>query len=187
MQLQRAALWLRVMYARVSNTLQDVAACVTKKAAKQIEKPDAWKLGMVRTRLLAFHWALASHVVRVAVVHLQLPPWFRVGVHCGRGGQWRAVVCLYMHLKVGRSGETWDQRNKNKAVVWHTLGFTATGPGSQCTTQQLQEIIEARWGWNSDDWQTEGKNFGSTFISTSPQFIRCWSIVGKMWESDFTE
>lgn len=37
----RAALRRRVMYARVSNTLQDVAAGVAEKAAKQIEKPDA--------------------------------------------------------------------------------------------------------------------------------------------------
>lgn len=123
MQLRRAALRRRVMYARVSNTLQDVAACVAKKAAKQIEKPDAWELGMARTRLLAFHWALASHVVRVAVVHLQLPPWFRVGVHCGRGGQWRAVVCLYMHLKVGRGGETWDQRNREQGSCLTYSGF----------------------------------------------------------------
>lgn len=24
------------------------------------------------------------------------------------------MVCLYMHFKVGRSGETWDQRNKEQ-------------------------------------------------------------------------
>lgn len=24
------------------------------------------------------------------------------------------MVCLYMHFKVGRSGETWDQRNKKQ-------------------------------------------------------------------------
>lgn len=92
------------------------------KAAKQIksQQHESWEW---RGRLLAFHWALASHVVRVAVVHLQFPPWFRVGVHCGRGGQWRAMVCLYMHLKVGRSGETWDQRNKEQGSCLTHSGF----------------------------------------------------------------
>lgn len=79
--------------------------------ANESQKHDSLGWG---GRLLAFHWALASHVVRGAVVHLQFPPWLREGVQCGRGGQWRAMVCLYMHLKVGRSGETWDQKNKEQ-------------------------------------------------------------------------
>lgn len=104
---------------------------------------------MARTRLLAFHWALASHVVRVAVVRLQLPPWFRVGVHCGRGGQWRAMVCLYMHLKVGRGGETWDQRNKEQGSCLTNSGFEREWCGFACrnaTRDCLSGLrLELRW------------------------------------------
>lgn len=33
------------------------------------------------------------------------------------------MVCLYMHFKVGRSGETWDQRNKEQgSFFWGFFG-----------------------------------------------------------------
>lgn len=160
----------RVMYAGVSNTLQDVAAGVArqkkkkKKAAKQIDKPDAWELGMARTRLLAFHWALASHVVRVAVVRLQLPPWFRVGVHCGRGRQWRAVVCLYVHLKVGRGGETWDQRNKEQGSCLTSL-WASTGAASPGATRQ--ETVWAQLRLELRQLVSTGKDSWTMFIPTA--------------------
>lgn len=47
-------------------------------------------------------------------MHLQLPPRLGEAVHCGRGGERGAVVRLYVHLKVGRSGETWDQKDKTR-------------------------------------------------------------------------
>lgn len=102
----------RLMYAYVLNTDKDAAARFPKKSSRANESQKHESLGW-GGRLLAFHWALASREVRGAVVHLQFPPWLREGVHCGWGGQWRAMVCLYMHLKVGCSGETWDQE-KNK-------------------------------------------------------------------------
>lgn len=77
-------------------------------------------------------------MVRVAVVRLQLPPWFRVGVHCGRGGQWRAVVCLYVHLKVGRGGETWDQRNKEQGSCLTNSGPSA-GPERRDSRLELSD------------------------------------------------
>lgn len=86
-------------------------------------------LGRAR-RLLAFHWALASHMVRGAVVHLQFPPSLRESVHWGRGGQRWAMVGLYMHLKVGRSGETWDQKNKEQC---------------SCSTHSKPLLREALW------------------------------------------
>lgn len=103
---------------------QRCSSMFLQKAAEQMKSQKHERLGW-GGRLLAFHWALASHVVRVAVVHLQFPPWLREGVHCGRGGQWRAMVCLYMHLKVGRSGETWDQKNKEQgSCVTHSRPLT---------------------------------------------------------------
>lgn len=33
------------------------------------------------------------------------------------------MVCLYMHLKVGRGGETWDQRNREQGSCLTYSGF----------------------------------------------------------------
>lgn len=114
------------------------------KAAEQMKSGKHESLGW-GGRLLAFHWALASHVVRVAVVHLQLPPWIREGVHCGRGGQWRAMVCLYMHLKVGRSGETWDQRNKEQGSLTHSKALTINRGRSVTQRQGTGCCWNKRW------------------------------------------
>lgn len=123
----------RLMYACVLNIHKDAAACFSKKQQSKWKSQKHGGLGW-GGRLLAFQWALASHVVRVAVVHLQFPPWLREGVHCGRGGQWRAMVCLYMHLKVGRSGETWDQKNKEQgSCLTHSRPWLRRG-ALCCTT-----------------------------------------------------
>lgn len=123
-----------------------------KKSSRANESQKHERLGW-RGRLLAFHWALASHVVRVAVVHLQLPPWLREGVHCGRGGQWRAMVCLYMHLKVGRSGETWDQKNKEQgSCLTHSRPWLRGG--ASCYTQwsdKYQSLVWPEELWNTND------------------------------------
>lgn len=116
------------------------------KAAEQMKSQKHESLGW-GGRLLAFHWALASHVVRVAVVHLQFPPWLRECVHCGTGGQWRAMVCLYMHLKVGRSGETWDQRNKEQGSrLTHSRPWLLRG-GVLLHNDRVLDAVETR-----DDW-----------------------------------
>lgn len=136
---ERKAWQQRLMYACVLNIHKGCNSMFLQRAAEQNESQKHESLGW-GGRLLAFHWALASHVVRGAVVHLQLPPWLREGVNCGRGGQWRAMVCLYMHLKVGRSGETWDQKNKEQGSCW-----THWRPRSGCSMSMIRQILGLVW------------------------------------------
>jgi len=119
---ERKAWQQRSTYVCVVNVDERCSGMFLQGAAEQMKGRNMSAWG---GRRLAFHWALASHVVGGAVVHLQLPPWLRKGVHCGRGGHWRAVVGLYMHLKVGRSGETWDQKNRRQGSCLTTRGGPA--------------------------------------------------------------
>ena len=83
----------------------------------------AWRQGGAEQggQLLAFHCALASRVVGGAAVHLWLPVQRREGTVClgSTGEQWRAMVRFYVHLKVGRSGETWRPREEHNKGQWH--------------------------------------------------------------------
>lgn len=158
---------------------QRCSSMFLQKAAEQMKSQKHKSLGW-GGRLLAFHWALASHVVRVAVVHLQFPPWLREGVHCGRGGQWRAMVCLYMHLKVGRGGETWDQRNKEQGIC-----LTHSGPwlwrGRPVTQRQG---IGCRWNNRCHDC-FEQNNSGSLMINSREVKLISISmnLISQQWRA----
>lgn len=134
-----------LMYAYVfKHTLRCSSTFLPKKkqSSRANESQRHEYLGWGR-RLLAFHWALASHVVRGAVVHLRFPPWLGEGVHCGREGQWRAMMRLYVHLKVGRSWETWDQENREQGSCL-TCSWPSMWEGRPRNTHESQPTPSPR-------------------------------------------
>lgn len=128
-------------------------------------------------RLLAFHFALASSVVRSAVVHLWFPPWLSEAVCSGSGEQRWAMVSFYVHLKVGRSGETWVQeKNTQQETIAHTYtALDMTGRALSVLNPKMR-----RWGSNvTKDWHT-----ANVFLCTRYQHLSL--SLSKNITLDFT-